>query len=145
MLSIVSQIRATTVTLALLAIHGCSKNTYPDAVMMCRGSIVAWSERGPQDFGNNKSITLKVNRDTVSTSDNRLFAMTSIQVCQPGENEFSNADHFFFDSFGRSLGAKPFKRTFGSFDYPSQTLRIATKYDLADLIEGVFQCQLSNN
>ena len=128
------------ILLAASVMHGCSRNTYQDRTMLCKGSIASWTA-GRSDYSNGHKIGVRVENDRVSTSGNGLISIEKIRGCRPDENEFSKKDHMFFDSSGCGAGDRPSKRTYGSIDYLTKEFQISSHFDNLNWVEGTFQCE----
>ena len=128
------------ILLAASVMHGCSRNTYQDRTMLCRGSIVSWTGGRSLYLGDSSKIGLRIENDVVSTSGNGMISVDSIKGCQPNENQYSKKDHLFFDSSGCRSSEAPTKRTYGSFDYLTKELQISQHFDHLEWVDGKFKC-----
>ena len=129
------------ILLAASVMHGCSRNTYQDRTMLCRGSIVSWTGGRSLYLGDSSKIGLRIENDVVSTSGNGMISVDSIKGCQPNENQYSKRDHLVFDSSGCRSSASPDNRTYGSFNYLTKELEILQAFDRLEWVSGKFKCE----
>ena len=119
--------------------HGCSRNTYQDRAMLCKGKIVSRSEKGSEDLGDSFKLGLSIKKDMVSVSGNGIISGERMKGCSPSENPSSKTDEVFFSSSG--CGAKDdIGKTYGTFNYLTNELNISHDLKETQWVQGMFQC-----
>jgi hypothetical protein len=127
------------ILLTATVIQGCSRSTYQDRAMLCKGKIVSRSEKGLEDLGDSFKLGLSIKSDRVSVSGNGIISGERMKGCSPTENPSSKSDEVFFSSSG--CGAKEdIGKTYGTFNYLTNELNIYHDLRETQWVQGMFQC-----